>query len=48
MTEVSGLSKVMEEIKTLEYQYKKQAEAPKANRAGVEEGFDPRKVRKQS
>jgi hypothetical protein len=48
MTEVSGLSKVMEEIKTLEYQYKKQSEAPKANRAGIEEGFDPRKVRKQS
>lgn len=47
-TEVSGLSKVMEELKVLEYQYKKQAEAPKANRAGIEEGFDPRKVRKQS
>lgn len=48
MAEVGGLSKVMEEIKTLEYQYKKQAEAPKANRAGIEEGFDPRKVRKQN
>jgi hypothetical protein len=48
MTEISGLSKVMEELRTLEYQYKKQAETPKANRAGVEEGFDPRKVRKQN
>ncbi len=46
MTEMASLSKVMEELKMLEYQYKKQAEAPTANRAGVVEGFDPRKVRK--
>jgi hypothetical protein len=46
MSEVSGISKVLEELRMLEYQYKKQAEAPKANRAGIEEGFDPRKVRK--
>jgi hypothetical protein len=45
MAEVGGLSKVLEELKTLEYQYKKQADVPKANRAGIEEGFDPRKVR---
>jgi hypothetical protein len=44
MAEVTSLSKVIEELKTLEYQYKKQAEAPKVNRGGVEEGFDPRKI----
>ncbi|GMO69614.1 MAG: hypothetical protein Nk1A_8810 [Endomicrobiia bacterium] len=45
MSEVAGLSKVMEELKVLEFQYKKQAEAPRALRGGVKEGFDPRKVR---
>lgn len=47
MGEVDKLSDVVDSIKRLEFQYKKQAEAPKANRAGIEEGFDPRKVRKQ-
>lgn len=48
MAEIGGLSKIMDELKTLEYQYKKQAEVPKANRAGIEEGFDPRKIQKSN
>lgn len=46
MAEFNGLSKVLEDLKALEFQYKKQADVPKANRAGIEEGFDPRKLRR--
>ena len=46
ISEVSSVSKVLEELKILEFQYKKEAEAPKAFRAGAREGFDPEKIRK--
>lgn len=48
MVEVNNLSGVLESLKLLEYQFKKQAEAPRNNRGGVEEGFDPRKVKQDA
>lgn len=47
MSEMSSVSKVLEELKVLEYQYKKEADAPKAFRAGAREGFDPNKINKK-
>lgn len=44
--EVSSVSKVLEELRALEHQYKKESETPKAFRAGAREGFDPNKIRK--
>ena len=47
MKEMSSVSKVLEELKALEYQYKKEADAPKAFRANAREGFDPNKINKK-
>lgn len=39
--EIKRLSEVIDGLDKLEYQFKKQVEAPKANRAGLVDGFDP-------
>lgn len=44
MGEISQLSGVIDELDRLEFQFKKQVEAPKATRAGIKEGFDPTKM----
>lgn len=46
MGEMASVDKVLEGLKALEFQYKKETEAPKAFRAGAREGFDPNKMRK--
>lgn len=46
MAEMASVSKVLEELRMLEVQFKKEVDAPKAIRAGATEGYDPRKVRR--
>lgn len=41
MTEMQLVSKVVEELQTLEILYKKQQEAAPTLKGGAEEGFDP-------